>query len=991
VQETVVIRKTPATKALPNNEVQTYTTLPVPSTPVRATLRLQFHIGFTLDDAVPLVPYFARLGISHIYASPLLTARAGSTHGYDVVDPTRINPELGGEPALRRLVASLRRHDMGLILDIVSNHMAVGGSDNPWWRDVLEWGPSSPYAQFFDIQWQSQDPLMDAQLLVPFLRSDYGDALANGDITLHFDDGHDGALYLQHFEHRFPLTPPSYADVLGRSKHVGLQALAARFAALGNDSTGWYRAYSLRAKLHNDPALREAAHRAVADFVSENRPTDNGSEKGTERLHLLLERQHYRLASWRTAADDINWRRFFDINELGGLRVENPVVFEALHMKVFALIAEGLIDGLRIDHIDGLANPRSYCRKLRRRVDRLLLQRPAELKAQHFPIYVEKILGNDEQLPDDWNVDGSTGYDFMNQLSLLQHDDQGELPLRELWSRISGRPANFAEEVLEARQLVLTSSLAGDFESVAQGLLLIARNDLVTRDFTLGAIRRALFALIAHFPVYRTYASALGRRPADREIFQQALDGARSTLAEQDWPLLEHLDQWLGGAPYHSLPPTPLRHLRRKVLTRFQQLTSPAAAKAVEDTACYRAGVLQSRYDVGFDPQRFSADIEQFHRQNLERAAHFPHALLASATHDHKRGEDTRARLAAVSERSSWFAYYVQHWRHMATSLSKPLEDGIAPSPGDEVLIYQTVLGSWPLDLASTDENGLRRFEHRLQQWLCKMLREAKLHSSWNAPNRAYEEACSAFLHDTLLSVKGRELREDIAEAVHAIAPAGALNSLSQCLLRLTSPGVPDLFQGCELWDFSLVDPDNRKPVDFGERQHALATPRAASKLLRDWRSGHIKQWLIAQTLALRAQQPALFADGDYLPLKVEGAKAKHVLAFTRRLHDHFLVVVVPYLAAPLLGDAQSPQVPAIEWGDTRIVLPAEIESATLRDLAGEQFDAPAGELKLAHFLATLPVNLLFCGFDAAIADTVAAEPLLSTLAKSKEGRHERH
>jgi len=982
VQETVVIRKTPtATKAL-NSSVPTAITVPTPgtqpstqpSTPVRATLRLQFHSGFTLDDARPLVPYFARLGISHLYASPLLTARAGSTHGYDVVDPTRINPELGGEPALRRLVASLRRHGMGLILDIVSNHMAVGGSDNPWWRDVLEWGPASPYAQFFDIQWQSQDPLMNAQLLVPFLRSDYGDSLASGDITLHFD-AEQGALYVQHFEHRFPLAPPTYADVLSHTRDGGLQTMAASFAALGNDSTGWYRAYGLRAKLHGDQALQEATIAAVAAFNAD----DNAARAA--RLHPLLERQHYRLASWRTAADDINWRRFFDINELGGLRVENPVVFEALHQKVFALIADGLIDGLRIDHIDGLANPRAYCRKLRRRVDRLLPERPPEQRGQHFPIYVEKILGNGEQLPSDWGVDGSTGYDFMNQLSLLQHDAQGELPLRELWSRTSGRPADFADEVREARQLVLTSSLAGDFESVAQGLLLIARNDLVTRDFTLGAIRRALLALIVHFPVYRTYASAIGRRPADSDIFRQALEGARSMLPEQDWPLLEHLDQWLGGAPYHSLPPTPLRHLRRKVLTRFQQLTSPTAAKAVEDTACYRAGVLQSRYDVGFDPQRFSADIAEFHRQNQQRAAQFPHALLATATHDHKRGEDTRARLAAVSERSSWFAYYLQHWRHMATPLTQALDDGIAPSPGDEALMYQTLLGSWPLDLDAHDENGLRRFEQRLQQWLCKMLREAKLRSSWSTPNRAYEEACSAFLHDVLRSTKGRELREDISDAANAIAPSGALNSLAQCLLRLTSPGVPDLFQGCELWDFSLVDPDNRRPVDFGARQQALATQRTAAELVRDWRSGHVKQWLIASVLALRAQQPALFADGDYLPLKVEGAKAKQVLAFARRLHDRHLLVVVPYLAAPLLGDASLPQVPPAEWGDTRIVLPTGIE--LLRDLGGDHFDASAGggQLALTEVLATLPVNLLYS----------VPDPADSTLSHSKDDRHEHH
>jgi (1->4)-alpha-D-glucan 1-alpha-D-glucosylmutase len=932
--------------------------------PVRATVRLQFHAGFTLDAAVPLVPYFARLGISHIYASPLLKARAGSTHGYDVVDPTQINPELGGEAALRRLVATLRQHGMGLILDIVSNHMAVGGADNPWWLDVLEWGPASSYARFFDIQWQSQDPLMNAQLLVPFLRSDYGEVLTSGEITLHFDAGN-GQLHAQHFDHRFPLAPQSYADVLGPSEHAGLRALARRFAALGNGREDWHAARALRAELCNDSAMCAAAVRAVSEFAS----------GGAERLHPLLERQHYRLASWRTAADDINWRRFFDINELGGLRVENPEVFEALHEKVFALIAEGLIDGLRIDHIDGLANPRAYCRKLRRRVERLLAQRPAELAGRHFPIYVEKILGHGEQLPGDWGVDGSTGYDFMNQVSLLQHDAQGEAPLRELWNRISGRSADFLDEVREARQLVLSSSLAGDVENVAQGLLLIARNDLVTRDFTLGAIRRALLALIINFPVYRTYAGPCGRRLADADIFRQALEGARSMLDEGDWPVLQYLDRWLGGAPFHSLPPGQVRHLRRKVLARFQQLTAPAAAKAVEDTACYRAGVLQSRYDVGFDPQRFSAPATEFHASNLQRAAQFPHALLASATHDHKRGEDMRARLAAISERSSWFAYYLQHWCHVAAPLRQPLEDGWAPAPGDEALIYQTMLGAWPPGLQVSDSAGLQVLEQRLQQWLRKMLREAKLRSSWSSPNVAYEDACGEFIRNVLLSPQGLELRSEIAEAVEAIAPAGALNALAQCLLRMTSPGVPDLYQGCEFWDFSLVDPDNRRAVDYATRAAALACGQPVTELLQHWHNGHIKQWLVAHVLALRAGQPDLFAAGEYQPLQAAGDYAAQVLAFTRKLHDRYLVVVVPVLAASLVGDGPLPHITPHCWRNTRLLLPPQLAGVALRDLCGTTFqptaDGAQAQLPLQQVLATLPVNLLYADFT--------------------EQRHERH
>lgn len=450
-------------------------------TDLRATIRLQFHKDFTLDDAVPLVSYFAKLGLSHIYASPLLTARPGSMHGYDVVDPTRINPELGGEPALERLVNELRAHRMGLILDIVSNHMAVGGNANPWWLDVMEWGPMSPYASFFDIQWASQDPLMHGQLLVPFLRTDYGEVLASGEIELHFD-ATEGAFYTSHYDHRFPLYPPTYATLLHATDDPLLAEIGDKFAALANTAGAWKTAQALRRELSeraHTEQMHDAIRRAMASF-------DPATETGKAKLHRLLERQHYRLASWRTASDDINWRRFFDINELGGLRVENPEVFEATHAKIFELVEKGWISGLRIDHVDGLANPRAYCRKLRRRVDALLGTRPAELIGEQFPIFVEKIIGEGEALPTDWGVTGTTGYEFMNQVSLLQHDPRGEAPLTVFWTELSERPADFMEEVYEAKKLVLAGSLAGDLETVANGLLQIARQDIDTRDLTLA-------------------------------------------------------------------------------------------------------------------------------------------------------------------------------------------------------------------------------------------------------------------------------------------------------------------------------------------------------------------------------------------------------------------------------------------------------------------------------------------------------------------------
>ena len=929
--------------------------------PLSATLRLQFHSGFTLDDATALVDYFADLGISHIYASPLLTARPGSMHGYDVIDPTRINPELGGEEALYRLVEALRTRDMGLILDIVSNHMAVGGAGNPWWLDVLEWGRRSPYALFFDIEWNSPDPLLEGQLLVPFLGSDYGEALQQGSIVLHLD-AEDGALYAEHYEHRFPITPPSYGELLRLADEPELRTLAQHFDALKTEPAPWQTARQLRAELARvlqSQSIRQGLEEALKRY-------DSTSEEGFKRLHGLLERQNYRLASWRTAGDDINWRRFFDINELGGLRVERPVVFEETHAKIFQLISDGLVDGLRIDHIDGLANPRGYCRRLRRRVDRLNAARPPEAAQDHVPIYVEKILAGEERLHDDWGVDGTTGYEFMNQVSLLQHDPAGQAVLCSLWSETTERPENFMEEVRQARQLVLTGPLAGDFESVAQALLQVARHDLMTRDITLGAIRRGLLELIVHFPVYRTYIAAKGRQPADEPFFQQALAGARTTLGEADWPLLDHLERWLGGEPLRALPPGPARRIRRHACTRFQQLTSPAAAKAVEDTACYRSGVLLSRNDVGFDPQHFSAPVEAFHSECLARAESFPRNLLTTATHDHKRGEDTRARMAAISERAEWFAAKVRHWRQLAYGLRQELADGPAPSAGDELLLYQILLGSWPLDLATEDRPAAEAYCERIGKWQEKALREAKLRTNWTDPHSEYESACRQYLSALLLGDECRGLRSEIAEAAVELAPVGALNSLTQTLLRMTTPGVPDLYQGTDYWDFSLVDPDNRQPVDFARRRATFDLQAQPVELLANWKDGRIKQWLIARTLNLRSTQPRLFSEGRYLPLKVEGEHARQVIAFARELDGTWVIVIAPRLATGLLADRHTPHIAPERWADTLVQLPEVLSGMRLTGLLDTETVTPRQtSLHLRQVLGSLPVAVLQTTFTA--------------------------
>ncbi|NVZ31965.1 malto-oligosyltrehalose synthase [Pseudomonas sp. A4002] len=904
---------------------------------LRATQRLQFHKGFTLDDAVPLVPYFAELGISHLYASPLLSARAGSMHGYDVVDPTTVNPELGGEPALRRLVAALREHDMGLILDIVSNHMAVGGADNLWWLDLLEWGRLSPYSEFFDIQWHSPDPLLKGQLLMPFLGSDYGEALQSGALPLRFDPQR-GSFYVEHYEHRFPICPREYGEL------VPVKSLADRFSSLAYQPDAYPQAAALKQELieaARDPETLKAIE-ANLDLYDARQP------EGFARLHHLLEQQSYRLASWRTAADDINWRRFFDVNELGGLRVERSAVFEATHGKIFQLISEGLIDGLRIDHIDGLADPRGYCRKLRRRVDSLA-------SGRHLPIFVEKILGEGETLREDWRVDGTTGYEFMNQLSLLQHDPKGFEPLAELWTRHTERPSSFIEEAWLARQQILNGSLAGDFESVAQALLQVARDDVMSRDLTLGAIRRALQELIVHFPVYRTYISARGRSELDDVFFLQALAGARSTLSEGDWPVLDYLEKWLGGQPWRDRPLGRKRKMLKHACVRFQQLTSPAAAKAVEDTAFYRSGVLLSRNDVGFSTEQFSAPLEDFHAVNQQRLRTFPDNLLATATHDHKRGEDTRARLAVLSEAADWYAEQVEQWRPLAARLRS---DANTPYAGDELILYQVLLGSWPLDLHRDDTEGLADYHQRLWQWQQKALREAKLNSSWSAPNELYEQGVEAFLSRLLLEDAGKTLRDAIGEAAQAIAPAGALNGLAQSLLRLTVPGVPDLYQGDEFWDFTLVDPDNRRPVDYPARRQGLHTPPDIGELMFNWHDGRIKQALISQVLGLRKAHPQLFRQGTYEPLEVVGEHAERVVAFYREYQGKQLLVVVPRWPHRLLENGVYPLINAQIWGDTRVRLPFAAPTQNWKGLFRTGAVTPNKELMISAALGDFPVNV---------------------------------
>lgn len=919
----------------------------------RATARLQFNSDFTLSDALDVVDYYADMGVSHIYASPLLGARKGSTHGYDIVDPTRVNPELGGEPALKALVARLRQRGMGILLDIVPNHMGVGGPENPWWLDVLEWGRQSAYAHWFDINWNAADPALTGKILLPFLGAPYGEALEQGQIALRFDEA-TGGLWFSHHNERFPLAPSTYAQVL--TAEPALRAMTATLeAGTETDAEAAHRSHktacaALR-ELSQNPDGRAALEQALACFSAT-------SAESRQRLHALLEQQHYRLTWWRNAAEEINWRRFFEVSELAGVRVEADDVFDATHACIFRLYAEGVIDGVRVDHVDGLALPAQYCRKLRERLQALTSQRPADVPGGEPYIVIEKILTGDETVRTGWQVHGTTGYEFMDQVSALLHDPAGAEPLQHLWFEVSGDSRSFDAHVQAARRQLLAENFVGEIDSLVRSLHKVARSELATRDVAAAPIRRVLVELLVAFPAYRTYVHVDGREPEDQALLARALDEARPRVRTADQPVMALLARWLGGETPSDVADPAARAQRLDAITRFQQLTPPLAAKSVEDTAFYRYGRLLSRNEVGGDPGRFALPVDAFHQANLQRMQDFPHTLLATATHDHKRGEDVRARLAVLSELPQAWAESLRKWMTAHQPLRVDLGDGqFAPSAPDQAMLYQMIVGAWPLDLAPEDREGLKTYAGRVAVWQEKAWREAKRQTSWVTPNAAYEEGCRTFLMHLMDNEHCASFIADLRTWVDRLALPGMCNSLAQTVLRLASPGVPDLYQGADFWDLSLVDPDNRRLVNYDARRAALA----ASQQQPDfdpmlWQSMQVKQPLIQRVLKLRAADPALFEHGDYVPLQARGAQADHVVAFLRQHQGRTLLV------AALRLPASGPQPGSDGWGDTVLVLPQAVRE--WRDVLsaehGVQGDGDA--LPLAPLLGERPVAVLMAG-----------------------------
>lgn len=831
-------------------------------TELRATARLQLHAGFTLRDAAAQVPYYARLGVSHLYLSPIGTAVPGSTHGYDVTDPGQVNPELGGEAALAELHAAAQAHDMGLILDIVPNHMAAD-AHNPWWWDVLRHGRGSRFADWFDIDWRS--PGHDGKLWLPVLDRPYAQALAEGVLKLVLDAA--GEPQLEHHQTPFPVR------VEGGNLPQDLQS------------------------------RRDWAHRI-----------NQGALRGEDTLHRLLERQAYRLAWWRVGNDMINYRRFFDITSLAAIRVERADVFNAVHALPLRLIGQGVLDGLRLDHVDGLADPRGYLRRLRAQVDKAGRRRG--LPPGKVVLLVEKILAPGEHLPRDWPVQGTTGYDFMDQVSGVLHDPNGQPALTRLWVAHSGRSGDFAQEEFQARGELLEGSLQAEFNRALHAAMATARLDLASREFSPQMLAAALAAVMRRFPVYRTYAGNDGLDAQDAALFQAAAQLAREHARPHVQAALDALQRWM-----HDQPDTPTiqRSLRRVLRRRMEQLSAPLNAKSVEDTAFYRHGVLLSRNEVGSHPVELALDPQAFHQACQARAAGHQRAMLATATHDHKRGEDLRMRLAVLSAQPAWWAQQVEAFSTMAGQLGLAPGHG-GPDAGDALMLWQMLVGAWPLALEPDDAQGLAEFAERMAGWQSKAVREAKLRSTWTEPDERYEAAARALLDAALVQDAGKALRHALHAAAQALAPLGAINGLAQATLRLTTPGVPDLYQGTEGWDLSLVDPDNRRPVDFALRRQWLDDPSPWPALLQQWRSGQCKARLVAQLLQLRASLPELFARGDYKPLRAEGHASAHVLAFRRQHADATLVVAVPRLLCA--AEIVTPLLPAAQWRDDALVLP---------------------------------------------------------------------
>ena len=920
-----------------------------------STYRLQFTPSFRFEDARRIVPYLFDLGIGYLYASPYLKARPGSEHGYDVVDPNALNPEIGTPEEHAALIDASQAVGIGHLLDFVPNHMGVG-LQNPWWQDVLEWGETSPYAKFFDIDWHPLRREMRGKVLVPKLGDYYGRVLERGELTLAFD-ADTGTFSVAYFENRFPLATKSYAELLALASEKlsgaawALRALTAEFGEASRE-----RALELKAELigaATEAPTRSAIEAALQSYDAKLDPS------AIDRLDALLQQQHYRLAYWRVSADEINYRRFFDVNDLAGVRVEDAEVLAATHRLVFELIATGRIQGLRIDHVDGLYNPGGYCE--------LLQDRAAALGHPQY-LVVEKILARFEHLRKEWRIAGTTGYDFMNLVNGVFVDGGAEGAFDRLYRQFAGISGTFEQFANRAKKDIIRTSLASELEVLTTMLDRLARLDRRSNDYTFNVLRDALVETVAAFPVYRTYVTSEEIEESDRRFIDWALGAARKRSELGDENVFDFIENLLTMRASEVSPNYDRRAVLRFTM-KFQQYTSPVMAKAVEDTAFYRYVRLVSLNEVGGDPRRFGTTVSAFHRANAERARDFPFAMLATATHDHKRGEDTRTRIDALSEMPVAWDRTLRRFGRLNAGLKSVVDDASAPTGNDEYFIYQILLGTWPahwLEQDTFDGPELAAYLERIETYLRKALREAKFRTSWTNPNEAYEAAAIGFARGIITSKPRGPFVRELRTLARECATLGALSSLAQVVLKLTSPGVPDIYQGCELWDLSLVDPDNRRPVDYDARHAAIRdfstrvdagdAGGLARELLRAWPDGRVKLYVTWRLLQLRREHP-VFAGGPYTPLETTGSDADKLIAFARER----VIVVVPRLVRSILRERDG--VPAVSYAGVAVRLRGAAATGFIDRFTGTEIaahnDAEGVYLDVSELFEKFPVAVL--------------------------------
>ena len=956
---------------------------PAPARIPRATYRVQLNSGFTFKGLTAVVPYLAALGISHVYCSPYFRARAGSAHGYDVVDHNSFNPEIGDREDFERFVAQLRAHGMGHILDIVPNHVGVMGSDNAWWMDVLENGQASIYADYFDIDWNPVNPALADKVLVPILADTYGVVLERGELKLQFEREL-GSFAIQYHGHRMPLDPRTYPRildaVLARAHHTELERLRRLFGALPD------RRGPTPDRIAERNRDKEAHKRALASLVAADAAVsaaladtlaalagDPADPSSFDPLHELLEAQAFRLAYWRVASDDINYRRFFDINDLAALRVDNEAVFEATHRLVLELIASGALDGLRIDHADGLYDPLGYFRRL---TGRIAQATAAAGGGRSVYLVVEKITASFERLPADWPVHGDTGYHFANVVNRLLVDAGSKGRMGRTYRSFVGEPRQWPDIAYECQHRALRKSLASELNTASNLLARTARDDRRTRDFTLASLWRALAEVIACFPVYRTYVTD-SVSEADRRYIDWAIAAARRRGSAIEQPVFDFVRAALLlelAAPSESA-----RGRMRRFAMKFQQITAPITAKGIEDTALYRFNRLLSLNEVGGEPDLYGSSVRAFHTDAQYRARHWPHEMLTTSTHDTKRSEDVRARISVLSEMPAVWRQAVTRWSRMNRTRRREVGGLPAPSRDDEYLLYQTLFGTWPLE--EPDETALEAYRERIEAYMLKAAREAKAHTSWAAANTEYEEALAQFVRAALEPREGNLFLADFCALNRRIAPFGLLNGLSQVLLKLTAPGVPDIYQGNETWEFSLVDPDNRRPVDYGARRRLLealgsggSRDALARKLADDVTDPRCKLFLHVRVLDFRRRHPVLFEHGQYLPLRVSGLRAAHLCAYARRLEGMLAIVLAPRLYLKLMGSSGSltgedrfrPPLGEEVWQDTAVHLPSGLDAPLRGVLDGANVPQVSCDgrpaIHAAAALSSFPVALLAGG-----------------------------